>query len=137
MGAIAMTEPARPWPERGLNSLIPAAKRRIGTLGPVPGPPLEPLPVPVAPVPGAHHMATATLAASPHMRYLFDGSPTRPATAVEAARNARRRTNPYDEFAWLYRLDAELNGRPTLGATDSALAPGVGSGSDEGAIGYG
>ena len=131
-----MTEPARPWPEQGqgLNSLISRAKRRTGPLEavPTPEPPLEPLPRPWQ----WHHQGAATWHAHPEMHYLAVPDATRPPNAVEAARYARRRTNPYDELAWLYRLDAELNGTPALGATDNALAPGVGS-SDEGVIGYG
>jgi hypothetical protein len=137
MGAIAMTEPARPWPEQGqgLNSLIPRAKRRTGPLEAVPvaEPPLKPLPT--------LHQGAATWRANPHLHYLADPGATRPPTAVEAAEYAARRAGMDPELRWLYLLDADhVRQAAALGATDTALAPRAGSahyGSDEGAIGYG
>lgn len=132
-----MTEPARPWPEqgRGVTSLVEGARRRTGLFEavPKPEPPLEPLPPP-----RRHHQGAATWHAHPEMHYLAVPDAARPPTPVEAARYARRRTNPYDELAWLYRLDSEINGTSAPAATDHALAAGVEAAQDsERKYGYG
>jgi hypothetical protein len=80
-------------------------------------PPLKPLPT--------LHQGAATWRVHPEMHYLATPDAARPPTAVEAARYARRRTNPDDELAWLYRLDAEL--RMSVPGPGEALRPGPGT----------
>jgi hypothetical protein len=134
-----MTDPARAWPPkgRGVTSLFEAAHKRTGPLEavPKPEPPLRPL-LRTPPPWRWHHQGAATWHAHPEMHYLADPGATRPPTDAEAAEYAARRAGMDPELRWLYLLDAEHKAS-TLGATDDALAPGVGQHGDEGAIGYG
>ncbi|HEY1322853.1 MAG TPA: hypothetical protein VGF32_21530 [Streptosporangiaceae bacterium] len=117
-----MTEPARAWPPegRGVNSLVGGARKRTGPLEAVPAvaPPLRPLPT--------FHQGAATWRANPHLHYLADPDATRPPNVTELADYRARRTNPYDELAWLYRLDAEIN-RMSVPGPGEALRPGPGT----------